>query len=127
MDLDAVFTEAAPLAVFMIRFASIYVMSEAVMVVFSGALRGAGDTMWTMLASITLHWTQVPIIMVMLRYLDMSPKAAWIALVLLFMNFAGVFYLRFRGGKWRSITVVHTPQELLATDHDHEFHEPADL
>ncbi len=124
---SAVFAEAAPLAVFMIRFASIYVLSEAVMVVFAGALRGAGDTMWTMFASITLHWIQVPIVIVMLHYLHMSPKAGWAAMVVLFMSFSGVFYLRFRGGKWRTIQVIHTPQELLATDHDHDFHEPADL
>jgi MATE family multidrug resistance protein len=46
---DAVFEQAVPLAVSMIRIATLYVLAEAVMVALIGALRGAGDTHFTML------------------------------------------------------------------------------
>jgi MATE family multidrug resistance protein len=36
------YSAAAPLAVFMIRMASLYLVSDALMLVFGGALRGAG-------------------------------------------------------------------------------------
>ena len=46
----------APLAIYMIHLISVYVFSIAVMTVFAGALRGAGDTFWTMLISVFGHW-----------------------------------------------------------------------
>ena len=124
---DAIFHAAAPMAVRMIRIASIYVMLEAVVVVFSGALRGAGDTVWAMCVSVALHWLMLGILVVMLYALKLSPEAAWTGVVLSFLSFSVVFYRRYRGGKWRTIRMVRTQAELLATDHDHDFHEPRDL
>ena len=124
---DAVFQAAWPVAVQMIRIASIYVMLEAVMVVFSGTLRGAGDTVWAMCVSVGLHWLMLAILIVMLYVLKLSPEAAWTGVVLSFLSFSYAFYHRYRGGKWRTIRMVRTQAELLATDHDHDFHEPRDL
>jgi len=124
---DAIFHAAAPMAVRMIRIASIYVMLEAALVVFSGTLRGAGDTVWAMCVSVALHWLMLGILIVLLYVLRLSPEAAWIGVVLSFLSFSLVFYGRFRGGKWRTIRMVRSQAELLATDHDHDFHEPRDL
>lgn len=124
---DVIFQGAAPMAVRMIRIASIYVMLEAVMVVFSGTLRGAGDTVWAMCVSVGLHWLMLAILIVMLYVLKLSPEAAWMGVVLSFLSFSYVFYHRYRGGKWRTIRMVRSQAELLATDHDHDFHEPPDL
>lgn len=126
-QVDAIFHAAAPMAVRMIRIASIYVMLEAALVVFSGTLRGAGDTVWAMCVSVVLHWLMLGILIVMLYVLRLSPEAAWTGVVLSFLSFSMVFYGRFRGGKWRTIRMVRTQAELLATDHDHDFHEPRDL
>ncbi len=124
---DAVFDQAVPTAVFMIRTASLYVMIEAVVVVFSGALRGAGDTFWAMCISVSLHWILLPILIVMLHLLGMSPESAWVVIVLTFLSFSYLFYLRYRSGRWREIRVVQTTEELIAMDHDLDFHEPRDL
>lgn len=126
-DPGPVFFQAAPTAVFMIRLASLYVMIEAVVTVFSGTLRGAGDTFWAMCISVTLHWLLLPILIVMLHWLDMSPELAWTAIVLTFLGFSYIFYLRYRSGHWREIRVVQSEVELVATDHDVAFHEPRDL
>ena len=71
---DAIFTAAEPMAVFMVRLASLYVMIEAVVVVFTGALRGAGDTFFAMLISVTLHWILVPTLLIMFHTFDSSPR-----------------------------------------------------
>ncbi len=126
-QVDAIFREAAPIAVRMIRIASIYVMLEAALVVFSGTLRGAGDTVWAMCVSVVLHWLMLGILIVILYVLRLSPEVAWTGVVLSFLSFSFVFYGRYRGGKWRTIRMVRTQAELLATDHDHDFHEPRDL
>jgi MATE family multidrug resistance protein len=124
---DPAYVAAVPIAVFMIRLASVYVLIEAVVVVLVGALRGAGDTFWAMCISVSLHWILVPILFIMLHVLQLSPEAAWVALVFTFMLFSCLFYVRYRSGKWREIRVVQTPTELIATGHDRDFHAPADL
>jgi len=126
-QVDAIFLEAAPIAVRMIRIASIYVMFEGVMVVFSGTLRGAGDTFWAMCVSVAVHWLMLGILIVVLYVLKLSPELAWLSVVSAFLSFSYLFYWRYRSGKWRTIRMVRSQAELLATDHDHDFHEPRDL
>jgi MATE family multidrug resistance protein len=126
-EADPTFAAAASTAVFMIRLASFYVLIEAVVIVFVGALRGAGDTFWAMCISVSLHWALVPILFVVLHVLDLSPEAAWGALVFTFLIFSGLFYARYRSGHWRTIRVVPSQEEAMATDHDLAFHEPPDL
>lgn len=108
---DTVFAQATPMAVRMIRIASLYLMIDAVILVFSGALRGAGDTFWAMCVSVGLHWFLVAILSVLLYGLKLSPETTWFALVLVFLTFSSLFYLRYRSGKWRHIHVVHSEIE----------------
>jgi len=124
---DAVFEQAVPTALFMVRLAAVYVLIDAVVVVFSGALRGAGDTFWAMCISVSLHWLLLPILYVMLHQFGASPEATWVVMVLTFLLFSYLFYLRYRSGRWREIRVVQSPAELIATNHDQDFHEPRDL
>ena len=49
----------------MLRLAGLYVLADAMMVVFSGALRGAGDTFWTMCISVGLHWLLLPVLFIL--------------------------------------------------------------
>lgn len=118
----AVFQEALPLTLFMVRLVAVYVLVEAVVIAFSGALRGAGDTHWAMRTSVGLHWFLVLMLAVMLKGWRLSPEAAWVAMIVWFMLFSLVFYFRFRGGKWRTIKLVEKP---AATQEG--FHEVADL
>jgi MATE family multidrug resistance protein len=78
---SAVFTAAVPAAVFMVRLASVYVLVEAMLSVFIGALRGAGDTLWAMRMSVTLHWLMAAALAFVLRFLRLSPQAGWVVMV----------------------------------------------
>lgn len=110
-DMNAVFAQAAPLAVSMLRLAALYVLADAVLVVFSGALRGAGDTFWAMCVSVGMHWLLVPVLVLLLKVLALSPLHAWFALIFFFLSFSGIFYLRFRGGKWKTISLVQERED----------------
>lgn len=103
---DAIFEGAVPIAVTMIRIATLYVLSEAVLVALIGALRGAGDTHFTMIASVTAHWFFVPIVFVSLNILHLSVIISWLLTVTFFLVFCGVIYLRFKSGKWKNIKVI---------------------
>lgn len=100
------FNEALPMAKTMIRLASLYVLAEAMTVALVGALRGAGDTRWTMMATVTLHWTFVPVLALMFFVFEMSAVAGWLALIIAFLTFCIFLYKRYRSGKWKSIHVV---------------------
>lgn len=123
---DSVFVEALPLTLFMVRLVAVYVLLEGMMVAFSGALRGAGDTFWAMCISVTLHWLMVAVLFVMFNVLHASAEAAWVAMILWFVLFSYLFYLRYRSGKWRSIKVIQDPGAELVPVRE-GFHESADL
>lgn len=101
-----IFMQAVPLATMMIRLAALYVIAEAMMSAFVGALRGAGDTHFTMAASVGAHWTFVLTLAVMFKLLHLPPLAGWIGVIVIFLAFGLVLFLRFRSGKWATIRLV---------------------
>lgn len=103
---STVFDEALPIAVRMIQIASLYVLLEAVMIAIIGALRGAGDTHFTMIVSVLTHWTFVPILYVCLNVFHFSVPLSWFILVLFFLVFSAILVQRFRSGKWKKIRVI---------------------
>ncbi len=102
----AIFENAVPIAVSMIRIASLYVLAEALMVALVGALRGAGDTHFTMIASVTMHWLFVPVLFLALNILHLPVSTSWLILVVFFLLFCSVLVFRFRSGKWKQIRVI---------------------
>jgi multidrug resistance protein, MATE family len=104
---DAELFEAAkPIASKMIKLASIYVMTESAILAFSGALRGAGDTFWTMIISVSIHWFLIVVTFVVLKVLHLNAVQSWLAVVCVFSMFGVSFYLRYRTGKWKEIEVI---------------------
>jgi MATE family multidrug resistance protein len=104
----AIFEEAVPIAVNMIRIAALYVLVEAVIVALVGALRGAGDTHFTMIVSVIAHWSFVPILYLSLNVFHLSVEFSWFLLVVFFLLFSTVLIFRFRSGKWKTIKVIHS-------------------
>ncbi|MDD3739672.1 MAG: MATE family efflux transporter [Bacteroidales bacterium] len=106
INTSQMFESAVPVASNMIRIASIYVLAEAVLVALIGALRGAGDTFFTMVASVVAHWLLVPIVFISFKYFHLSIEWSWFMLVITFMLFSFVLFLRFKSGKWKKIKVI---------------------
>lgn len=101
-----VFNEARPLAIFMVRLAALYVMVDTMFAVLVGALRGAGDTFWAMVITVILHWILVPLLYCILRVLNLSVKAGWVSVIIVFISFSMAIVWRYSSGKWREIRVV---------------------
>ncbi|HOO63602.1 MAG TPA: MATE family efflux transporter [Synergistaceae bacterium] len=100
------FESMLPTATFMVRLISFYVLADAVGCIFSRALRGAGDTFWAMCLSVGTHWALALSVLAMIRIFHASPEASWSVLVLMVFLIGGAFYLRYRGGAWRSLRIV---------------------
>lgn len=122
---DPVFAAAFPEAVFMLRLAAFYVMADATMLVFGGALRGAGDTFWAMCLSVGMHWVLLAGQYLLLEVAELTPRYTWGFLCLTLLVFSGLFYLRYHGGKWRHIRVIEPEPEAVPHPIDgfHEFGE----
>ncbi len=116
---NGVFLEVtAPLAIYMTKLISVYVLSLAVITVFAGALRGAGDTFWTMVISVIGHWVMSIVILVMSRVFDASAKDTWIGMVISVLFMALMFYLRYRQGSWKKLKVVQHELPLPEVQND---------
>jgi MATE family multidrug resistance protein len=103
------FAGIVPLAVFMLRLVAVYVFADAVSNIFGSALRGAGDTFWTMVISVVGHWALALAAIFMIRVAKVSPRAAWGSIVFLVVGLGLAFYVRYRSGRWRTMHVVEPP------------------
>ena len=95
------FTAIRELSAFMMIGLSSYVMADAVILVCGGILRGAGDTRWLMVASVSLHWAMLVAQFFIIRVFELSPRVSWIVLVALVFAIALVYALRLTSGRWR--------------------------
>ena len=87
---------------------AMYVVADSFILVCSGVLRGAGDTMWLMTTSIIIHIlmlaVQIPIILVW----KFEPIASWWVFVLTLLIQSAIYLWRVSGNRWR------TPERLAA-------------
>jgi MATE family multidrug resistance protein len=101
----------ASLAIVLLRLAALYTLADSAQLVFTGALRGAGDTRWVMRISIGLHWLFSGIAIFLIRYLQANPVTVWLVFIAFVIGLGIVMFLRFRGGKWRQIQLIQPEGE----------------
>jgi MATE family multidrug resistance protein len=78
-----------------------YMLADALIAVAGGALRGAGDTRWVMLTSISLHWLMVVAQYYVVVVLKLEPLVSWWILVGMILSVALAYMWRLLGGRWR--------------------------
>jgi MATE family multidrug resistance protein len=106
LEFNPYFETAVPIAVDMIRIASLYVLAQAVMVSLVGTLRGAGDTFYTMLVSVGASWTFIPLLYLCLYVFHTSVPFAWFVIVAVYLTFCFVIYRRFKSEKWKKLQII---------------------
>ena len=97
----AIFDAARPMSMFMLRFATIYIFVEVLLVIYAGALRGAGDTLWVMFAGAIMNWCVAVALYVVAYVFHLPAHYAWIAVVAVYGTAPVIFWFRWKGGKWR--------------------------
>ncbi len=106
-EYSATFEQSVPIAKMMIRIASLYVLAQAFMVAMVGTLRGAGDTFYTMLVSVSANWAFIPMLLLTFYVFKMPLYIGWSVMVFVYLVFCYVMYKRYRKGKWKTIKVIH--------------------
>jgi MATE family multidrug resistance protein len=99
------------ISVVLLRFVAVYSVFDGIYIVFSAAVKGAGDTrfvMWvTMIVSMTVM--VLPIWMGITRF-GLGLYGAWAFLTAYIILLSIIFYFRFRGGKWKRMRVIEGTQ-----------------
>ncbi len=91
----------------LIRIMAIFISFDALYFIFTGVLKGAGDThfiMWT-IGIVTLVVMILPIT-IGVGFLGWGIYACWIVLTLYVISLCSVSFLRYRQGKWKTIRVI---------------------
>jgi len=112
----AQFADVQAQAIIMLRFVALYSIFDGANLIFSAALKGAGDTLFVMLMSVSLSMT----IMVLPTWLVCrdgkgSVWVAWSAITAFVCILACGFLWRFLQGKWRTMRVTEAPPHALPT------------
>lgn len=100
---SAIFNEARPLAMNMLRIATLYVLVETGICVLAGSLRGSGDVFWVMVALSLMNWFSVLMLWIGGYVIHLPPIGCWWIVVVGFIIFPIVLYTRYRSGSWRRL------------------------
>ena len=99
-------TAILALAVPMFAFAVIKVFADASGLVFAGALRGAGDTLWVMKLSVTVNCVKLLCLWVFISVLRYQLMRSWLVYVVGVVLIALISLIRFVQGRWRTLAVL---------------------
>jgi multidrug resistance protein, MATE family len=89
-------------------FAAVFALFDAVNIVLSGALRGAGDTYWMLIALIIGSWgVNIPLAWFFSTPLGLEAKGAWIGATIYIIFMSIVYFKRFHSEKWRHINIFN--------------------
>ena len=101
------FAEISEMAVNFLKFVAVYCFFDMLNIIFSAAVKGAGDTRYVMYTTVILSW----IIMVVPSYLisnvfNLNIYFMWGSITLFVMALGVAFFRRFKRGKWKSMRVI---------------------
>ena len=100
------FTAIRELSAFMMIGLSSYVLADAVILASGGILRGAGDTRWLMVVSVSVHWAMLVAQFFIIRVFEFSARVSWLTFVAMILAIAVVYAMRLRHGRWRDPDVL---------------------
>ena len=101
------FDDIFRLSVVLLRFVALYSVFDVLNLVFSSAIKGAGDTRFVMYAMglAALLVMALPIY-VFVEVLGFGVMSAWVIFTVDVCVLGLIFYFRFQGGKWKSMRVI---------------------
>jgi MATE family multidrug resistance protein len=103
---DAAQVEVMRLARIMLIFVAAYLWGDGLVLIYSNAVRGAGDTKYMMYLTTIMAWGFLAIPCIVMRKLGCSVWYLWGCLSLYIILFGALCYRRYRSGKWTKMKVI---------------------
>ena len=119
------FEQVRPIVVTLLKFVAAYSFFDAMAIIFGSAIRGAGDTTFSLWWTCSTGWLLMVLPAFVVYHYAESPAhrliGCWSAATFYIVVVGIGFALRFRGGKWQAMSVI----ERLVED-ETEGPDPAD-
>lgn len=106
------FTEIRPIVIDLLRFVALYTFFDGASVIFGAAIRGAGDTWFSLTLSVLGGWLLMVLPTMWLVEHGGDIYACWWACSIYIIVLAFAFLARFLQGRWKSMKVIEP--ELIA-------------
>jgi multidrug resistance protein, MATE family len=106
-DNVALWQEVSVMVPYLLMFVALFISFDAMNMVFSFALKGAGDTRFVSLAALTVPWPVMVIPTYLMKDWHGAIYWAWAAASAFGITQALIFFRRFLGGKWQKMSVIH--------------------
>ena len=106
------FSEIYRYSIVLLRFVAVYSIFDTMNIIFTSAIKGAGDTRFVMLMTVILSL----FVLIIPAYLAIMVfkyglMVSWVLATVYIIIIGITFYLRFLGGKWKSMRVIEmSPQ-----------------
>jgi len=101
------FGEIYRYSVVLLRFVAVYSLFDAMNIIFCSAIKGAGDTRYVMFVTVLLSvFVLIVPVYLVVEVLEFGLMLAWVLATVYVTMLGVIFYLRFRGGKWKTMRVI---------------------
>ena len=101
------FTEIYAYSVILLRFVAIYCLFDTMNIIFCSAIKGAGDTRYVMITTVILSVLVLILpVYLAIEVIGSGLMVAWVFATVYIISLGVTFYVRFRGGKWKSMRVI---------------------
>jgi multidrug resistance protein, MATE family len=107
------FSEIYGYSVILLRFVAVYSVFDTMNIIFCSAIKGAGDTRYVMLITVILSVFVfiVPVYLAVVVF-EFGLMIAWVFATTYIIILGFIFYLRFLGGKWKTMRVIERSGEV---------------
>ena len=95
------------LGTILLRFVAVFILFDAMNLIFSGTLKGAGDTqfiLWTT-AALSCIVMIIPVYLAV-EVFDYGIYTAWVIVTIYIAALGLSFYLRYRYGRWKQMRII---------------------
>jgi len=107
------FSEIYGYSIVLLRFVAVYSVFDTMNIIFCSAIKGAGDTRYVMLVTVILSVFLfiIPVYLAVVVF-ELGLMVAWVFATIYITLLGVVFYLRFLGGKWKTMRVIEQRAEI---------------
>jgi MATE family multidrug resistance protein len=110
------------MTVMLLKFVAVYCLFDSANIVFSFAIKGAGDTRFVLKTTFLMSGMPVVATWIGIEKLGLGLKWSWCVLTLWILALGVIYLLRFLAGYWREMQVIeHKAPELDRTDDGSEL------
>lgn len=104
------FADVRPIAINVLRIVALYLVADSTNLIFTAALRGAGDTYFIMIATTIVVALTLVVLYAGLYFLHLRVYWCWWVMTGYLVANAGTFIVRFHSGRWKDKGVIEPKQ-----------------